>query len=76
MKTIILLVLTVLSFNSFANTYEVKCKSPFNPNGFEIFTSTEVEVANTSTYGTSIKLKDGAEINYSIAVQCKVIKKD
>lgn len=75
MKTILFFVLTVLSFNTFADTYEIKCLSPFNPNTIDSY-STDVKVAYSDSNGTRIEFRDGTIIKYSISVKCMVTIKE
>jgi len=73
MKKIILLALLALSANASAREYDVICK--WTDGTKEVYTQKEVWTVTVNQGGTTIQLNDGTRIEYSNAVQCKVVGK-
>lgn len=71
MKKVIFLVLLALSANASAREYRVVCK--WTDGSKEIYSQKEVWTASITSAGTSIVMNDGSRIEFSNAVQCKIV---
>lgn len=71
MKTILFVVLMALSANAAAREYNIVCK--WTDGTKEVFTQKEIWTASITQAGTSMVMNDGTRIEYSNAVQCKMV---
>lgn len=71
MKKVIFLVLLALSATASAREYRVVCK--WADGSKEVYSSKEVWTASSTQAGTSIVMNDGSHVEYSNAVQCKIV---